>query len=532
MHQREKHFSKNSLPHNHNDNNSNGNSNGIMKAPEVIPIAGSSISIANVNSKNSKKKLSNGAFITGRSPGSINIFDSNLLSSSSTHSSTSHQSISVGSKHYKQLKAIQEGDGIVKPRQVGNNAHSMVKTDRAGLKNHAGEVKKRGIYLGKEDENGLDTPIFAMDKQDPNYDSQDEDDFAKDILRQEKNQRKLGSASAASVHYKPSNNPIKSLIETAPASSVANAKKLKELGNTALSTVRTGEVIGITLPNFKIRIVDLLTEYSISEDLEEFIRSLTDLQGSIWHFELVRRAISLAMERTPREREIISRLLSQLNQRKVLTTIQAEKGFERLFELADDIQLDVPQAKDYLARFLARCVADEVIPPSFLMDQFIVQLGGEIVEQAKVFLNMKHNSIRLEHIWGTSGNVLPVDELKEQIDLIIREYVISSDLSEALTCIRVLNVPHFHHEIVKRAIVIGMDHHEKEREMISQLLSSLCSNEILSKPQLLDGYSRCVKALQDLALDAPNAESVLRVFIMQSVADNNLSVQDAANLLA
>lgn len=521
MHQREKHFHKpaaHATPSSNSatsvpSNNSNGTSNN------------------NNDKKNGKKISSSGAFITGRSPASINIFDISS-SPSSSKASPKAQPISVGSKHYKQVKAVAENDGIFKARQIGNNAHSMVKTDRSGLKNHLGEAKKRGVHLGRDDENALETPIFAMDTSDPNYDSQEEDDaFAKDLLRQEKAKRNQGPASAASVYYHNAGASIKPLVTTAPEGSVQLAKKQSSDGNNSLS-IRVGDTIGITLPHFKIQVVDLLAEYSVSEDLDEFIRSLIELRGNIWHFELVRRAVTLAMERNPRERELISRLLAQLSQRKVLTTNQAEKGFERLLELADDIQLDIPQTKDFLARFIARAVVDEVITPAFLMDQFIVELGSSVVDQAKVFLSMRHNSARLEHIWGISGSVLPVSELKEQIDMIIQEYIISGDLGEALVCIKTLNVPHFHHEVVKRAVVIGMDHHEKEREMISVLLSNLCSNEILSKHQLLDGYARCVKALPDLTLDAPNAEAVLRIFVMQSVSDGNLSVQDAANLLA
>jgi hypothetical protein len=35
------------------------------------------------------------------------------------------------------------------------------------------------------------------------------------------------------------------------------------------------------------------------------------------------------------------------------------KGFERLFELADELEKDVPSARDNISTFLARCVVDE-----------------------------------------------------------------------------------------------------------------------------------------------------------------------------
>jgi hypothetical protein len=35
------------------------------------------------------------------------------------------------------------------------------------------------------------------------------------------------------------------------------------------------------------------------------------------------------------------------------------KGFERLFELADELEKDVPTARESITIFLARCVVDE-----------------------------------------------------------------------------------------------------------------------------------------------------------------------------
>jgi hypothetical protein len=54
------------------------------------------------------------------------------------------------------------------------------------------------------------------------------------------------------------------------------------------------------------------------------------------------------------------------------------KGFERLFELVDEIEKDVPNARDMISSFIARCVVDEVLPPSFLVDPIICNLGGEV----------------------------------------------------------------------------------------------------------------------------------------------------------
>lgn len=42
----------------------------------------------------------------------------------------------------------------------------------------------------------------------------------------------------------------------------------------------------------------------------------------------------------------------------------------------------------------------------------------------------------------------PVKSLIRQIQLLLKEYLTSSDLVEAMRCVRELEVPHFHHELV------------------------------------------------------------------------------------
>jgi hypothetical protein len=63
---------------------------------------------------------------------------------------------------------------------------------------------------------------------------------------------------------------------------------------------------------------------------------------------------------------------------------QMAKGFERLYETMDDLVKDVPLGRGLAAKFTARAVADEVLPPAFLRDPIVVALAGDIAEQAKV----------------------------------------------------------------------------------------------------------------------------------------------------
>ena len=86
---------------------------------------------------------------------------------------------------------------------------------------------------------------------------------------------------------------------------------------------------------------------------------MTEIKAPFFHYELVKRAVALALGKKDRERELVSRMLSDLYP-SVLTMEQVGKGFERLFELADDLALDTPLAKGLLSRFVGRAIVDEV----------------------------------------------------------------------------------------------------------------------------------------------------------------------------
>lgn len=197
------------------------------------------------------------------------------------------------------------------------------------------------------------------------------------------------------------------------------------------------------------------------------------------------------------------------------------KGFERLFELIDEIAIDAPLAPTIVATFVARAVIDEVLPPSFLKDSVVCNLGGDIIEHAKLMLSRDHSGAKLEKIWGP-GDGRPVEEMKVAVDQLVREYITSGDLAEAERCLRELHAPQFFHEVVKRAVTIAMDEHEEQQARISQLLSYLSSSGLLTQSQAQQGFNRLFNNLSDLSLDVPLARGIIESFVRRAIIDTVL----------
>ena len=132
-----------------------------------------------------------------------------------------------------------------------------------------------------------------------------------------------------------------------------------------------------------------------------------------------------------------------------------------MLDSADDLALDIPDAVDVLALFVARAVVDDILPPAFLTKTLKSlpedSKGVEVIQKAeKSYLSSPLHAEVIEHRWGGSTHVT-LEEVKRKISDLINEYVEIGDMVEACRSIRDLNVPFFHHEVVKRDLILAME---------------------------------------------------------------------------
>jgi len=338
------------------------------------------------------------------------------------------------------------------------------KSDTAGKKQGGGG---KGIWTLEEEIRMQTEEMPKLDLNDPNYDSDDDYDDRAVVFVSERE------------------------YQNSPAA-------IKEQNAMPLS-------------DYKKKCTSLIKEFFVAKNFEETKESVNDLGCPSFHFDFVKRIISMSLDQNDKEREAVSQLISFMY-RDVLAMGQIGKGFERLLESIDDLALDVPLARQMLAQFLARALADEVIPPSFVMDPVVQQIGGDVVNHAQRMLSATHGVARMEKVWGP-GDGRPVPELKEAVDMLMQEYLLSKDLDEATRCVRELKSPHFHHEVVKRAIVNSLDKSPEDHEAMRRLLSHLSTEEIISKQQIMAGMKRVCEVAPDLTLDTPNAGQIIEEFV-------------------
>jgi programmed cell death protein 4 len=227
------------------------------------------------------------------------------------------------------------------------------------------------------------------------------------------------------------------------------------------------------------------------------------------------------MDRGDREREMVSRAISELFD-VLLTHSHVARAFERLLEQSDDLALDVPAAQDILAKFLARAVHDEILPPSFLTDPTVAAVGGSVVQLAVALLSIRQASARLERVWGVSDANASVAELKRELSLLVEEYYVGGDVAGTLSGLKALAVPHLLHEAVKRAILLAIDRSQQQREAAVKLFAAAAVEHVISQEVMCAGFHIVQGRLGDVKLDTPSAPTLFRQLTEACIASKAL----------
>ncbi|KAL5748250.1 hypothetical protein ACOSP7_025283 [Xanthoceras sorbifolium] len=282
-----------------------------------------------------------------------------------------------------------------------------------------------------------------------------------------------------------------------------------------------GATISDPLDDYKKAVVSIIEEYFSTGDVDVAASDLRELGSSEYHPYFIKRLVSMAMDRHDKEKEMASVLLSALYA-DVISPAQIRDGFVILLESADDLAVDILDAVDILALFLARAVVDDILPPVFLTraKKTIPESskGFQVIQTAeKSYLSAPHHAELVERRWGGSTHIT-VEEVKKKIADLLREYVESGDTFEACRCIRQLGVSFFHHEVVKRALVLAMEIRTAE-PIILKLLKEAAEEGLISSSQMVKGFSRLEESLDDLALDIPSAKALFQLLVPIAISE-------------
>ncbi|XP_076887972.1 MA3 DOMAIN-CONTAINING TRANSLATION REGULATORY FACTOR 3-like [Bidens hawaiensis] len=283
-----------------------------------------------------------------------------------------------------------------------------------------------------------------------------------------------------------------------------------------------GSTVSDPLDEYKRKVASIIDEYFTTGDVDLAASELRELGSTEYHSYFIKRLVSMAMDRHNKEKEMASVLLSALYS-DVISSTQIKQGFFMLLESADDLAVDILDTVEILALFVTRAVVDDILPPAFVTrakkSLQESSKGFQVLQTAeKSYLSAPHHAELVERRWGGTTHVT-VEEVKKRISDLLREYAENGDTSEACRCIRQLGVAFFHHEVVKRALVLAMENRAAE-PLILKLLKEASEEGLISSSQMVKGFNRLRDSLDDLALDIPSAKSSFESLVEFAVTDN------------
>ncbi|KAJ7969748.1 Programmed cell death protein 4 [Quillaja saponaria] len=286
------------------------------------------------------------------------------------------------------------------------------------------------------------------------------------------------------------------------------------------------------LEEYKKKATIIVEEYFATDDVVATSNELRELGIPQYSYYFVKKLVSMAMDRHDKEKEMAAVLLSALYADTVDPS-QVHKGFSKLVESADDLIVDIPDTVDVLALFIARAVVDDILPPAFLKKQMAKlpndSRGVEVLKKAeKSYLAAPLHADFIERRWGGSKN-MTVDDVKGRINNLLIEYVVSGDKKEACRCIKDLKVPFFHHEIVKRALIMAMERQQADGRLLD-LLKEAAEEGLINSSQISKGFGRMIDTVDDLSLDIPNARGKLQHQMSKAASEGWLCVSSLKSL--
>ncbi|MBN3297209.1 PDCD4 protein, partial [Amia calva] len=270
--------------------------------------------------------------------------------------------------------------------------------------------------------------------------------------------------------------------------------------------------------DFEKTVTPIVQEYFEHGDTNEVAELLSELNLGDMKSGVPMLAVALALEAKASHRELTSRLLTDLCGR-VLSPDDVEKSFDKLLRDLPDLVLDTPGAPQLVGQFIARAVRDQILSRNYIESykgKVDCEHARAALDRAAVLLKMRAG-MRMDSVWGAGGGQRPVKQLIREVNLLLKEYLLSGEVVEAERCLKELEVPHFHHEFVYEAIVMVLESKgETAFKMVLQLLKFLWESSVITVDQMRRGFQRVYSEIPEINIDVPRAYSLLEQFVEQS----------------
>ncbi|SBS89265.1 conserved Plasmodium protein, unknown function, partial [Plasmodium ovale curtisi] len=176
---------------------------------------------------------------------------------------------------------------------------------------------------------------------------------------------------------------------------------------------------------FKEKSRDFLCDFFNDGNIDEVIEFLNNT-NSLFHYEFIRISIIESFSKNNICRKFISYLLDNLSETYYFKN-DIIIAFIRIIGYIDDYEIDFPNSKEMICKFLLRCIHDDVLYPAFLSDIYKLHIGGVTgmmicnKTQQRVIDKKAKNLNNIDYIWDEDDTYEKM-KLKRKINNTLLEY--------------------------------------------------------------------------------------------------------------
>ncbi|SBS86518.1 conserved Plasmodium protein, unknown function [Plasmodium ovale] len=259
---------------------------------------------------------------------------------------------------------------------------------------------------------------------------------------------------------------------------------------------------------FKKKSRDFLVDFFNDGNMNEVIDFLNNT-NSIFHYEFIRISIIESFSKNNICRKYISYLLDNLCGTYYFKN-DIIIAFIRIIGYIDDYEIDFPQSKEMICKFLLRCIYDDVLYPAFLSDIYKLHIGGVTgmmicnKTQQRINDKKKLNFNNINYIWDEDDTYEKM-KLKRKINNTLLEYFYSYIDEEEFFLHLDEFLPLYHdlcNYVVKKIFVLNVDVNN-DLNMSYKLIDCLINKNFISEKNVEGGVMEVLNSLRDIILDIP-----------------------------
>ncbi|SBT80363.1 conserved Plasmodium protein, unknown function [Plasmodium malariae] len=279
---------------------------------------------------------------------------------------------------------------------------------------------------------------------------------------------------------------------------------------------------------FKQKSRDFLVDFFNDGDMNEVIEFLNNT-NSLFHYEFIRISIIESFSKNNICRKFISYLLDNLCETYFF------KGdiiiaFVRIIGYIDDYEIDFPQAKEMICKFLLRCIYDDVLYPAFLSDIYTLHIGGVTgmmicnKTQQRINDKKKLNLNNINYIWDEDDTYEKM-KLKRKINNTLLEYFYSYIDEEEFYLYVDEFLPLYHdlcNYVVKKMFVLNVDINN-DLNLSFKLVDCLLKKNFISEKNIEGGVIEVLNSLKDIILDIPKYPEEFKKIVTHLLQMNYIS---------